>query len=65
MNKRISNQIVQLPDGKFNALWSAYFLEILSNTTNEVIITIPTIDGVRGMKCKTNIEIINGEVFQI
>lgn len=61
--ENISKEIVNLPDGKYNSLWTGYILEILIPNNKNVI--VDTINGVRGFNCKTDIEIKGGLIYQI
>lgn len=59
----ISDKKVDLPDGKYDARWSAYFLEIRAKDSTPLV-TIPTKIGVRGINCPVKVDIINGDVFE-
>ena len=62
MAKIISNTNVEIEDGIYDGLWSAYSLDILSETTGVLLCRIKTIDGVKGINCPVKLIIINGNV---
>jgi len=64
MKKSLSKETVKIIDGEYNSLWSGYSLDILSSDGN-VLVTIPTIDGVRGINCKVVVRVIDGYVYQV
>lgn len=49
---------IDLPDGKYNAIWSGYNIEINGKE-------YPTIVGVKGMFCATKIKIEDSKAFVI
>ena len=53
MKNNINKQFVNLPDGNYDALWSAYSMEIL--VPNKESVYVETIIGVRGINCKTKV----------
>ena len=58
--KKQSEEKVNLPDGEYHGLWSAYTLEIIPPS-----IVVKTIDGVRGINCKTIVVIKDGEIIEL
>lgn len=55
--EKISKQLVKLPDGIYDALWSAYRIEIL--VPNNESVYVKTQIGVRGINCKHKVKIQN------
>ena len=53
--KNINKQLVELPDGKYDALWSAFRMEIL--VPNQESIYVETVIGVKGINCKTKVKV--------
>jgi len=53
--KNINKQLVELPDGEYNALWSTYRMEIL--LPNQESVYVENTIGVKGINCKTKIQI--------
>jgi hypothetical protein len=51
--KNINKQLVELPDGKYDAIWSAYRMEIL--VPNQESVYVETVIGVKGINCKTKV----------
>jgi hypothetical protein len=51
----INKQLVELPDGIYNALWSAYRMEIL--VPNSESVYVETTIGVKGINCKQKVKI--------
>lgn len=64
MKKSLSKEKVEIVDGSYNSLWGGYQLDILSSDGG-ILVSIPTIDGVRGMNCPTKVEVIDGYVYEI
>lgn len=56
--KNINKQIVDLPDGKYNSLWSGGRMEILVPEKKSVYVETTVV--VKGINCKTKVEIIDG-----
>lgn len=52
---------VKLKDGVYDALWSAYNLEIKFIDS----INVKTVSGVRGVNCPLRVEVINGRVKEL
>jgi hypothetical protein len=52
---------VNIQDGEYNALWSAYVLDILDVNRN-IIATTKTYVGVRGINCPTKVKVEYGVV---
>jgi len=67
MKNSLSKRNVDIKNGEYNALWSGYELEILSNedVSDDILAIIPTINGVRGMNCKVRVEVIDGLVYEL
>ena len=67
MKNSLSKRNVDIKNGEYNALWSGYELEILSNedVSDDILVIIPTINGVRGMNCKVRVEVIDGLVYEL
>ena len=63
MKKSLSKEKEEIPNGIYDALWSGYSLDILSNYNSNIISTIKTIDGVRGINCRVKVEIVDGDVY--
>jgi len=61
MLKSVAVEKVNIEDGTYNALWSAYNLKILSSDNIELV-TVKTHVGVKGMNCPTRVEVKNGIV---
>ena len=59
-NKKHSEQKVNLPDGEYQGIWSAYTLQILPPP-----IVVRTIDGIRGVNCKAKVIVKDGEIIDI
>lgn len=53
--KNINKQLVELPDGKYDALWSGFKIEILVPNENSVYVTVSM--GCKGINCKTKVKI--------
>ena len=54
--KNINKQLVELPDGNYDALWSAFNMEIL--IPNQQSVYVETTVGVKGINCKIKVEIL-------
>lgn len=72
MERLISLTEVNLPNGKYEGRWSAYWLKILEEKIVElpleqqkVLAEIKTIDGVRGVNCHVELEIRDGLVYEL
>jgi hypothetical protein len=55
----INKQIINLPDGEYNALWSAYSIEILQPS-----VFVDVMQGVKGINCKIKLLINNGNIVK-
>jgi hypothetical protein len=53
--KNINKQLIELPDGKYNALWSGFNMEILIPKENSVYVAVSI--GCKGINCKTKVKI--------
>lgn len=62
--KSISKEIVELENGVYDAIWSGYNLDILSNNDNEpgIVLTIKTNIGVKGVNIFKYIKVKNGKI---
>lgn len=56
---KISESKVDLPNGEYDALWSAYNLSILSDE-EDLLLDVPTSIGVKGINCKARVKISEG-----
>jgi hypothetical protein len=56
--KGINKQKVDLEDGIYNALWSGYNIQIM--IPNKENVYVETVVGVKGINCKTIVEIEDG-----
>ena len=61
MKSYATKQKIDIPDGEYNALWSAYKLKILSSEDEEIAIA-ETYMGVKGINCPVNVKIKHGNV---
>lgn len=61
---KISEEIVEIPDGEYYGLWTAYTMTIFSRPELAVA-QVKTTVGVRGIRVKTSIVIENGLVYKI
>ena len=61
MIKSVATTKVDLSDGKYNAIWSAYRLEIL-DIDKSIIATVKTHIGVKGLNCPEVVSITDGVV---
>lgn len=62
MERCKSLEKVNIPDGKYKGLWSAYFVDvILPSGAKSMPIEVSL--GVRGMNCKCEVEIIDGWLY--
>jgi len=52
---------VDIPDGDYNALWSAYTLVILDSDGSEIAES-RTYIGVKGINCPTKVKVKHGRV---
>ena len=52
---------VEIENGIYNAMWSAYRLEIL-NPDNSMLLTVETYMGVKGLNIPKVVKIIDGKV---
>lgn len=55
----INKQIINLPDGEYNALWSAYSIEILQPS-----VFVDVMQGIRGINNKIKLLIHNGNIVK-
>lgn len=53
--KNINKQLVELPDGNYDALWSAYRMKIL--IPNKESVYVETVIGIKGINCEIKVEI--------
>ena len=53
----VSDEKIDLPDGEYDALWSAYHMKIMPKP-----IEIKTKIGVRGINCKTKVIIKDNKI---
>jgi len=63
--KYISETRVNVPDDNYDALWSGYTLDILSNSTHKPMCTVKTTVGVRGINCPVRVNIMDGNISRI
>lgn len=61
--KAKSLEPVNIPDGKYMALWSAYYITVLMPDWSEISVKMN--NGVRGINCKETVLIKNGIVYVI
>ena len=59
-NEGIGKEIINLPNGKYNALWSGHSMEIL---VPEERVKVSTTMGVKGINVDTKVEIRNGLLY--
>jgi hypothetical protein len=64
MRNGITVENVNINDGIYDGLWSAYELKILG-PRDIVLATLKTIEGVRGINCPVKLNIKNGVVYEI
>lgn len=62
MDRVKSLEQVNLPDGKYDGLWSGWTVKVLLPNRIETD-DIKVDGGVRGIRCKCEIEIINGWLY--
>jgi hypothetical protein len=58
---KVNEQLVDLPNGEYKALWTSNHMEIL--IPEKKSITITTTIGVRGINIKMDIDVIEGSVY--
>lgn len=58
--KQINKEKVEIPDGEYVGLWSAYYMTIKVGD-NEI--TFKTINGVRGINCKAKVRVVDKNVY--
>ena len=51
----------EVENGQYDALWSAYYITILSESKEELQ-TIETNVGVKGINCPIKLEVFNGNI---
>lgn len=61
MKEGVTKTKVEIPDGDYNALWSAYTLVILDSNGTKIAET-KTYIGVRGINCPTKVKVKKGNV---
>ena len=61
MEKTKSIEKVAIPDGKYHALWTGYIINIQRRKWEHIDIKVN--NGVRGIDCKCNVEIIDGWLY--
>jgi hypothetical protein len=62
MIKLLSTQVVDIPDGEYEAKWSGYTLEINAGDKN---VKTETIMGMRGINIRLKVRVIGGLVEKI
>ena len=60
--KPLNKEKVQLTNGLYFGLWSGY--ELVIQLPNKNNYRLDTIEGVRGINCETNVEVVDGFVFE-
>jgi|GEM_PF-4160475 len=55
----MNKQIIDLPDGTYEALWSGYNMIITSSDKN---IPVGTTIGVKGINCKITVDVQDGNI---
>ncbi len=60
---KISNEEINLPNGTYNALWTAYTIKIGTPDGDSLI--IKTIDGVRGSNHKVVVEVKEKILYRV
>lgn len=60
--EKISEQIVDLEDGTYDAIWSGYNMEIIIPDKESVY--VETTIGVKGINCKTIVEVKSGSLYK-
>jgi len=60
--KQISNEEINLPDGTYNALWTAYTIKVATSDGDALV--VKTIDGVRGSNQKVVVEVKNKILYR-
>lgn len=63
MENITANVTINLPDDKYDAIWSGYGLEIL--IPNKQSINVTTNIGVRGLNCKCIVDIKNENIISL
>lgn len=56
--KNINKQIVDLPNGTYDALWTGFSIKVITPTNDFVY--VETSIGVKGINCIVQVKIING-----
>jgi len=60
MSETKSIKKVNIPDGKYSGLWGGYIVNVLPDWRN---VDIEVNNGVRGIDCKCEVEIIEGWMY--
>lgn len=61
MNRTKSIEKVNLPNGKYYGMWSAYTINLVLPEWDKIDIKVN--NGIRGVNCKCTVEIIDGWLY--